>query len=776
MEKDLVEIEINGKKLLAKRGASVLQVALDAGIPIPHFCYHKKLSVTASCRMCMVESNGSSRPAPSCVMPATEGMVIHTHTHQVTEAQKAVLEFLLINHPLDCPVCDQAGECRLQDLSVGYGRDSSRYQEEKRIVLGKDAGVLVSMREMNRCIHCTRCIRFCEEIAGIQELGMLNRSDRAEIALSMGKMLTSELSGNMIDICPVGALTSKVFRFKARNWELANYHSISPHDSLGSNLIIQTLRHQVMRVLPQENESINECWISDRDRFSYEGLNSKERLSNPMIKQNNQWIETDWATALSYVVHGLKDISADDGADSLAALCSSQATLEEMLILKQLMNGLGSSYIDCRSPRMDFSLDGKIIPWFGMTVADIDTLDSAFIIGSFLRKEQPVMSVRFRRAARKGAVISYLHGMDDDWLMPVKYKMIAPPSQWSALLAEVVVAVAEIKGCDLPDVFKTPAPTDTARGIAMTLLTEGNHAIFLGNVAARHPQMSELHVLAEWLAKNTGAKFGYLTDGANMVGACLVHANKEMVSHAESIFSKQHQAYLLLHTEPELDAVNPFLAKAYLSKAKMVVVMSPYQHGFDYADVMLPISPFTETAGTYINCEGRVQSFYGTVKPLGQARPAWKVLRTLGGLLKLNGFEYSSSEEIREIFINDNGGNITDKLNNFSGLPAHYIPVKEGNLERLSDVSSVDPIIRRATALMEVQKEPANCIYLSLMVCKKLGLTANSAVIVQQGDTSVQLNVIPDKALPDNVARVDCGHKKTAMLGPVFGALHVRPI
>ncbi len=774
MEKDQIEIEIDGKKLVTKQGTSILQAALDAGIPIPHFCYHKKLSVTASCRMCMVEADGSNRLHPSCVTPATDGMVIRTHTHKITEAQKAVLEFLLINHPIDCPVCDQAGECRLQDLSVGYGNDFSRYQEEKRIVLTKNAGELVSMQDMSRCIHCTRCIHFGEEIAGLQEIGMINRSDRSEIALSVGKVLVSELSGNMIDLCPVGALTSKPFRFKARNWELTSYCSISPHDSLGSNLIVQTLNHRVMRVLPRENEAINECWISDRDRFSYEGLNSEERLTTPMIKQNNQWIETDWITALSYVVHGLKDIKENDGADSLAALASAQTTLEEMLLLKKLMNSLGSHNVDCRSQYMDFSLEEKITPWLGMSLTDIDSLDSAFIIGAFLREEHPVMSIRFRRASKRGTIINCLHGMDDNWLMPVQHKIIAAPSQWSMLLAEVVFSVAQLKSIDVPKGFEICKPSLEAYNIAKTLVKKGNHAIFLGNIAARHPKLAELHVMAEWIANVTGAKLGYLIDGANAVGGSLVYANKEKTTNTGKILYEPHQAYLLLHTEPEIEASNPLLAKENISKAKMVVVMSSYKHGMDYADVMLPISPFTETAGTYINCEGKVQSFQALVKPLEDTRPAWKVLRALGSLLELDGFEFNSSEEILNTFIHLDTEDVKSRLNNFSGILPTFSFIQSDGLERLTDTSFIDPIVRRAFSLMKSRKETVNCIYISLEVAKKLGITSQETVYVQQGENSVQLNVKLDKSLPDNVVRINAGYIETAKLGALFGAVQVR--
>lgn len=775
MAEERAEIEIDGKKLAVVPGSSVLQAALDAGVPVPHFCYHKKLSVTASCRMCLVEVEGAARLQPACALQAVSGMAVHTATAKVKEAQQAVLAFLLANHPLDCPVCDQAGECLLQDVSFRYGGGVSRYQEEKRVVLKKEAGPLVSMQEMARCIHCTRCLRFGEEVAGIRELGMFYRSERVEIAPAVEKAMASELSGNMIDLCPVGALTSRPFRFRARSWELASRFSVSPHDSLGSNLTVQTWQDRVVRVLPCENEAVNECWISDRDRFSYEGLNSGERLHAPMVKQGGQWIETDWAAALDYIVRGLRDIRADDGENALAALASPQATLEEMWLLKKLMNGLGSPNVDFRSRCTDFSLDGKVVPWLGMPVADIDALDSAFVIGAFLRQEQPVMAIRFRRAAKRGAIISSLHGTDDDWLMPVAHRMVAAPSQWPAQLAEVLVAVAQAKALAVPDGMDGITPSDTARGIAATLLAQGNHAIFLGNAAAGHPGLSQLHAMAEWLAEKTGARLGYLTEGANGVGGALVNALPPGVSGAGNLLACRHAAWLLLHVEPEQDAADPPLAMKQLAEAKMVVVMSPYRHGADYADVMLPVSPFTETAGTYISCEGRMQHFQGAVRPQGQTRPAWKVLRALGSLLELDGFAHESVKAVCDDFLHAAGGDIAGRLNNSAAMPPVLMPVAPVALERLTDGFS-DPIVRRAAALQERQANEAGRIYLPVSLCEKLGVADGGKVRVRQGQEEAVLLAVPDEALPDHVACLSGSNPAAAILGSLFGALEVEAI
>lgn len=775
MAEKQAEIEIDGKKQVVAPGSSVLQAALDAGVPVPHFCYHKKLSVTAACRMCLVEVAGSPRLQPACALQATSGMVVHTATAKVKEAQQAVLAFLLANHPLDCPVCDQAGECLLQDMSFRYGSGVARYQEEKRVVIKKEVGPLVCMQEMARCIYCTRCLRFGEEIAGIRDLGMFYRSDRVEIVPALEKAMASELSGNMIDLCPTGALTSLPFRFRARSWELASRFSVSPHDSLGTNLTVQTWQDQVVRVLPHENEAVNECWISDRDRFSYEGLNSEERLHVPMVKQGGQWIETDWATAIDYIVRGLRDIRNEDGAQALAAMASPQATLEEMWLLKKLMNDLGSLNVDYRPRCADFSLDGKITPWLGMPVADIDTLDSAFVIGAFLRQEQPVMAVRFRRAAKRGAVISSLHGTDDDWLMLIRHKMIAAPSQWPAKLAEVLVAVAQEKALATPEGMGDIIPSDTARGIAAVLLAKGNHAIFLGNAVAGHPKLAKLYAMAVWLAEKTGARLGFLVEGANGVGGALVNTLSPGVLRADNLLARRHAAWLLLHVEPEQDAVDPPLALKLLAQAKMVVVMSSYRHGADYADVMLPVSPFTETAGTYISCEGRMQHFQGAVRPLGQTRPAWKVLQALGTLLGLNGFAYDSVKAVCDDFLCAIGGDISGRLSHFTAMPPVLTPSASVELERLTD-GLLDPIVRRAASLLKRSEDEANCIYLPIALCERLGVADGQKVRVQQGQEKAVLFAARDEALPGHVARLSGKNPAAARLGSAFGALKVEAI
>src|SRR3989442_9154514 len=454
--------------------------------------------MAANCRMCMVEVEKAPKPLPACATPVTDGMKVWTQSPAAKKAQNGVMEFLLINHPLDCPICDQGGECQLQDLAVGYGKSSSRYEEEKRVVFHKNVGPLISMEEMSRCIHCTRCVRFGQEIAGVMELGMLNRGEHAEITSFVGKTVDSELSGNMIDLCPVGALTSKPFRYSARTWELSRRKSVSPHDGLGANLIVQVKNNKVMRVLPLENEAVNECWLSDKDRFSYEGLNSEQRLTQPMIKEGGKWRETDWQTALEYVAHGLKNIKHEHGADAIAALATPHWTVEELSLLQKLVRGLGSQNVDFRLRQSDFALDGSVTPWLGMSIAEFGQLKRAFVIGSFLRKDHPLLAARMRQAVKMGAKLNILHASDDDLLMPVANKMIKAPSAWLAALNEVVVAVAKAKGIAIPAGLENIEPSAEAVQTAASLMADEPKAVLFGNAAAQHPQASQLHAAAQW--------------------------------------------------------------------------------------------------------------------------------------------------------------------------------------------------------------------------------------------------------------------------------------
>jgi NADH-quinone oxidoreductase subunit G len=769
----MVEIEIDGKKVEVPAGSMVMDAANKLGTYIPHFCYHKKLSIAANCRMCLVEVEKAPKPLPACATPVSAGMIVKSHSEKAVQAQKSVMEFLLINHPLDCPICDQGGECQLQDLAVGYGKNESRYDEEKRVVHPKDAGPLVSMQEMSRCIHCTRCVRFGQEVAGVMELGMLGRGEHSEITTFVGEAVSSEMSGNMIDLCPVGALTSKPFRYSARTWELSRRKSVSPHDSTGANLIVQVKQGQVKRVLPLENESVNECWISDKDRFSYEGLDSAERLTKPMLKQGGEWKEVDWQVALEYVAHGLKNIKHEHGADALAAYGTAHSTVEELALLKKVMHGVGSENIDFRLRQSDFALDGEVTPWLGMPITEISTLQRVFVIGSFLRKDHPLFATRIRAAVKAGGKLSVLHGTDEENLITTANKIIAAPSDWLAALSGVVAAVAKARGVAAPAGFEGAAVSAQADAVAASLLSGEHKAVFLGNAAAAHPQASALHAAAQWIAEQTGAKLGYLTEAANTVGGYLVGATAK---NAAPAFSAPKKAYVLLNAEPELDAANPQAAVAALKSAEMVIVMSAFKHGMDYADVLLPVAPFAETSGTFVNAEGRAQSFNGTVKPAGEARPAWKVLRVLGNILGLGGFDYETSESIRDELFEKGVTDLSAKLNNASKKAPVAAAAGAGNkLERLADVPIyfADALARRSGPLLATTDGAAPKARLSVATAEALGIQSGDKVQVSQGSGSAILEAAIDAALPANVVRVAAAHVSTAALGDMFGPITV---
>ncbi|WP_317203827.1 NADH-quinone oxidoreductase subunit NuoG [Janthinobacterium sp.] len=770
----MVEIEIDGKKVEVPAGSMVMDAANKLGTYIPHFCYHKKLSIAANCRMCLVEVEKAPKPLPACATPVSAGMIVRSNSEKAVQAQKSVMEFLLINHPLDCPICDQGGECQLQDLAVGYGKGESRYQEDKRVVAPKEAGPLVSMQEMTRCIQCTRCVRFGQEVAGVMELGMIGRGEHSEIVSFVGQSVDSELSGNMIDLCPVGALTSKPFRYSARSWELSRRKSVSPHDGLGTNLIVQVKGGKVKRVLPLENDDINECWISDKDRFSYDGLDSAERLTMPMLKQGNEWKEVDWQTALEYVAHGLKNIKHEHGADAIAALATPHSTVEELVLLQKLVRGIGSENVDFRLRQSDFALDADVKPWLGMSIAEFGLIKRAFVIGSFLRKDHPLLATRLRASVKGGAKLSILHASDDDQLIKIANKMIAAPSDWLAALSEVVAAVAQAKAVAAPAGFENIVASPVATAIAASLMAGDKGAVLLGNAATQHPQAAALHAAAQWIAEQTGAKLGYLTEAANTVGAYLVKATAQ---NAAPAFSVAKKAYILLNAEPELDCLNPQAATAALGTAEMVIALSAFKHGMDYADVLLPISPFAETSGTFVNCEGRAQSFNGTVKPLGETRPGWKVLRVLGNILGLAGFDYDTSEEVRDEAFGKGVSDLSAQLNNVSKQApraAGYAPAS-GGLERITDVPIyfADALVRRSEPLQRTTDAAAPQAGLSAALAQQLGVKSGDKVKVAQGSGSAILAVAIQAGLPANVVRVSAAHPSTATLGGMFGPITV---
>ncbi len=765
----MINIEIDGKQIQTENGATVIEAAHQAGITIPHFCYHKKLSIAANCRMCLVQVEKAPKPLPACATPVAEGMKVHTHSEQAVTAQKGVMEFLLINHPLDCPICDQGGECMLQDISVGYGAGNSRYHEEKRVVLGKDLGPLVSAEEMSRCINCTRCVRFGAEIGGMMELGQAFRGEHAEIMSFISGTVNSELSGNMIDLCPVGALTSKPFRYKARSWELSRRRSISAHDSLGSNLAVQTKNNRVLRVLPIENEDINECWLSDKDRFAYEGLNSSERLTKPMIKQDGKWQEVEWQVALEYAANGLRHIANGAGAEQIGALATANSTLEELYLLQKLMRGIGSQNVDFRLRQSDFSTDGKQqgAPWLGMSIADIGKANRFLIVGSFLRKDHPLLAARIRQAVKHGAQANIIHSADDDLLMKVANKAIVAPDTLVEMLTQVSKALtAEKQG---------QSASGEAAAIARSLASGDRVAVLLGNFAQQHPQAAQLQALAQQIAALSNGKFGFLGEAANSVGGYLAQATPGAKGmNAASMLAAPRKAYVLLNVEAELDCADPQQAVAAMQAADLVIAMSAYKHrATEYADVLLPIAPFTETSGTFVSTEGRVQSFKGAVKPLGETRPAWKVLRVLGNLLKVDGFDQDTSEAVRDEALK--GVDVAARLNNAIGGVEAKTAAAAGGLQRVSDVPiyTTDAVVRRSAPLQSTADAAMPQAGLHSDELKKLGVQAGATVKVSQGQGSVQLVAAADDKLPKGVVRIAAGHAATAALGAMFGTITV---
>jgi NADH-quinone oxidoreductase subunit G len=779
----MLEIELDGQTLQVPEGSTIMDAANQVGTFVPHFCYHRKLSIAANCRMCLVQVEKAPKPLPACATPVTNGMKVWTHSDAAVTAQKGVMEFLLINHPLDCPICDQGGECQLQDLAMGYGGSESRYQEDKRVVANKNLGPLIST-DMTRCIHCTRCVRFGQEIAGIMELGMIGRGEHSEIITFVGKTVDSELSGNVIDLCPVGALTSKPFRYSARTWELTRKPSVSPHCGLGSNLTLQVKQNRVMRALPRENEAINECWLSDKDRFSYEALNSEQRLAKPMLKRDGRWQDVDWPVALEFVAAELKRIRAAHGAEAIGALATPHQTLEELHLLKKLVRGFGSGNVDFRLRQRDFSADGKRagVPWLGMGIAEFAQLERVLVVGSTLRKDHPLLAHRLRQATRKKTELSLIHVADDDLLMRVAHKAIVRPGLLPQTLAQVVKAAAALKNVAVPEavraavegVFVGDAAQRIAASLASAEAADAKAGVFLGNFAEQHPQAATLQALAQALAQILGCRFGILGAAANSVGgyvAGCVPGGKVAGKNARQMIEAPLKAYVLLGAEPEVDCADPRAALAAMKQAELVVALSPFQHGAEYAHVMLPIAPFTETAGTFVSTEGRVQSFTGVVKPMGETRPAWKVLRVLGNLLDLPGFEHDGADDAQrealqgKVEITNKNNDLRLTLGSLPGDPAGAVRIAE------VPIHAADALARRAPSLQKTRDAATPVAALSRALADRLGLREGDLLRVVQDGGEVLVAHVIDDSLPADCVRLAAARSETAALGAAEASL-----
>ncbi len=782
-EQELVEIEIDGKKLQVKPGSMIIEAADDADIKIPRFCYHKKLSIAANCRMCLVDVEKANKPLPACATPIMPGMVVRTQSKEALVAQRAVMEFLLINHPLDCPICDQGGECELQDVAMGYGKSVSRYTEGKRSVKDKDIGSLVAT-DMTRCILCTRCVRFGQEVIGLPELGATGRGEHTEIGTYIEKSLTSEMSGNIIDLCPVGALTSKPFRFKARAWELEQGTSVAPHDCVGSNIYVHRHRDKVMRVVPKDDESINECWISDRDRFSYEGLYHEDRLTQPMIKKEGAWQVVDWQEALTFAVDGLKKVIDDNTAAQLAAVASPNSTVEEHYLLQKLVRGLGSHNIDHRLRQTDFSdqLATPVSAGLPISIEAIETQEQILLIGSDVQREQPIVGHRIRRAYLRGTNVCVINPMDYHFNFDVKEKIIVSPSTMLQELAAVTKAVLDqtqnTRHGKVADLLKQVTVSDSHQRMAKQLLGAGDKVVLLGAHGLNHLHSSQIKLLANTLSQAISGQCGYLTEGANATGASLAGAIPHRCAanlgvaksglDAKQIWQSQLKAFILLNLEPEYDCADPQMALASLQQANFVVSLSPYMTSTmkDYANVILPVCPFAETSGTFVNIENKWQSFAAAAAPQGEARPGWKVLRVLGNLFEQEGFDYTVSTEVRdELKVAVDGMTMTQT--NQDHIPSTLNFSANVDLERIAypPIYRTDNLVRRGESLQRSGIAEAAAVHLSANTATQMNLADCEQVTVKQNGQHVNLPLHVDGRVPDNCVYIPSGFAETAMLG-----------
>ncbi len=788
-----INIQVDGQTLEAKPGQMLIEVTDQAGIHIPRFCYHPKLSIAANCRMCLVDVENAPKPLPACATPINDGMVVKTQSERARSAQNGTMEFLLINHPLDCPICDQGGECPLQDQSIEYGANASRYHESKRQVRNDDIGPLIATW-MTRCIQCTRCVRFSEEIAGVMELGMIGRGEQSRIKThpegesspeqvdaALCSSVNSEVSGNVIELCPVGALTAKPSKYAARVWEMQNHSQVSPHDCVGANLNVQTLRGEIKRTMVRENHQVNGYWLADRDRYGYESVYADVRLKKPMIKDQHGWREVEWDAALRHAAAGLNTVKQRDGASKMGALANPARSVEELFLVQKLMRTLGSDNIDHRLRQEDFRDDllAPLYPGSELEIAQFESLDAVLLLGSNIRKEQPLLGVALRQAAVKNAAtISAINLMDYDFHFPLQTNKIVAPEAMVQSLANVAAAVAKKTGVALDtDIRKRASdPGEEDQAIATSLLNEDGpqKAIILGAATLNHFEASTLTAIAAWLCEQTGSKLVKLPE-ANSAGAwvagCVPHRaehGKDVATtgfHAKAMLTESLPAYLLYDVEPGLDASRSGEALQSLESADFVVQCAAFvsDEAMNYADVLLPIAHYTENSGTYINCEGRVQASRAAAEPYCEARPGWKVLRVLGNYLELEGFDYVDLAEVQDDFVlgdeqivSQSGAQVNDRSKKIDAKAIYrYV---ETPMYRL------DATLRHATALQQTMDTPKPAVGLNEKTLTSLGLTAGTDVSVTQGEISVKLPLELDNRMPDQQAFIPAGFSETSAL------------
>lgn len=784
-----IKISINNKEFEVDAGSMLIEVADQVDIHIPRFCYHKKLSVAANCRMCLVEVENAPKPLPACATPVTDGMKVWTKSKAALAAQKDTMEFLLINHPLDCPICDQGGECELQDLSMAFGGDSSEYHEIKRVVADKDIGELVAT-EMTRCIQCTRCVRFGEEVSGMREMGATGRGDRMEIGTYVQKSLNSELSGNIIDICPVGALTAKPSRYHSRAWEMMQSDSIASHDSVGSNVRLHTFKNKLVRVVAGENEEINECWISDRDRFSYQGVYSGDRVKTPMIKKNGVWKEVNWQTALEETVSQLRSVDADD----IGIFASPRASVEELYLLQKCMRSIGVNNIDHRLRQVDFNDQETmgLFPWLGMSIAEIENQDVLLLVGSNVRRNQPMLNHRIRKASLKGAKVMCINPIDVDFNYPLEVEISSNPRE----MLETLVAVAKAAKIKAPkgseDLFKDTKANVDAKAIFKTLKDAKNSAVFLGAINIQHPSYSTIRVLSLLIAEKTGSTFGYLGESANTSGAWLSgfvphrkeagEVLKNQGMHTSQMLSNPRKVYVLLDVEPEADMDNPQQARVAMDQADCVIAVTPYANDslLSTANIILPSSAYSETSGTYVNVEGTWQSFKAAAKSYKDARPAWKIFRVLGNMLDVEGFDYISSSDVKNEI--EELCSKAPTVDNTFEITGEYQNMKAASKDKLYRIGMVgefcnDSLVRRATALQKSNTEQ-NAVQINAKTAENAGLDSlpdneTSMVNVKQGEVVVTMPLQINEHVPDNCAVLASGTEASRQLGSAFGEIEI---
>jgi NADH-quinone oxidoreductase subunit G len=782
----MATIEIDGKTFEVENGKMIIEVADDAGIYIPRFCYHKKLSVAANCRMCLVEVENGRKPVPACATPITNGMKVFTKSEEAIRSQKAVMEFLLINHPLDCPICDQGGECELQDLSMGFGYDESEYHEEKRAVEDDNLGPLIST-EMTRCIHCTRCVRFGEEVAGLRELGATGRGEKVQIGTYIQHSITSEVSGNIIDLCPVGALTSKPSRFTLRPWELTQHDSLAPHDCVGSNVYLHIRRNKLMRVVPKENETINETWLSDRDRFSYLGLNSSARAGQPMIKTNGQWQTVDWPTALKFTADGMSRVIKQHGPEQFAAFASSSSTLEEFYLLQKLMRELGVHNLDHRIRQTDFrdQADLPVVPVNSLKYAELENQEHILLIGCNIDREIPLAGVRVRKAFRNGGKVYSINPVDYDFHFNVDIKAVMSPLDMPLFVAKILLSLTD-------DVRKLPESlqrllvglkSDEKSEALANALRQPNAAIVTGAILENHPDAALLRTLLHAIENLSGVRIIRFTTGANSAGANLAGmlphrtgAGKEVIPpglDAQAMLENILKGYLLLAVEPGFDFANPYRARQSMLGAEFVVMLTAFHHESmqDYADVILPIAPYAETSGTYINVDNNWQTVKGAYSPYQEARPAWKILRVLANLLQFTGFDYTSSEEVLEEIRSLHAMRAEIKYQPFY---PESLPINNQPLIRVGEwpLYRSDPIVRNAEALQNCAAADAACIRIHPDTANRLKL--DDVATVSQGDIEITLPLKRDERIALDVVWVANAMPETVDLGHSFAAINIK--